>query len=224
MWIESQRVYKRHHSDFNTHLTRDSLDVKAAGRNEPLRLTTKLIAKCFFSLTYTLDIEGDSHLPRKRGFILLPKHQCWQDIPLIALATPLPLYYVAKHELFKNPVSEWFMRSLGGIPLNRDKPLKSRGELRAMVRYLTGGEGVVVFPEGTYYWGKMGPGKGGIVRLIISRLSLPLIPVGIRYGRKGVRSRVKIRFGRALFPDKTRQPSQMLDRVMADIARLSGLM
>jgi 1-acyl-sn-glycerol-3-phosphate acyltransferase len=206
------------------HLSHDSLDVVPLGINEPLHLATKLIAKCFFSLLYTLDIEGDAYLPRKSGFILLPKHQRWQDIPLIALATPRPLYYIAKHELFKNPVSDWFMRSLGGIPLNREKPLKSRVELRTMVRHLTSGEGVVVFPEGTYYRGKMGPGKGGIVRLIISRFSLPLIPVGIRYAHEGLRSRVSIRFGRALFPEKTRQPSHILNRVMTNIATLSGLM
>ncbi len=142
---------------------------------------------------------------------------------MIAIATPRPLYYIAKHELFQNPLSDRFMRSLGGIPLNRQHPLKSRGDLRAMVQYITSGEGVVVFPEGTYCPGKMGPGKVGILRLITARFSLPLIPAGIRYSESGIRRLVKIHFGKPLLPDKSCPPNQTLKRVMEQIAQLSGL-
>jgi len=171
---------------------------------------------------FALETEGQEHLPRKSAFILLPKHQCWQDIPLTAMATPRPLYYIAKHELFQNPISEWFMRSMGGIPLNRQNPLKSREELRAMVQYLRTGEGIVVFPEGTYYPGKMGPGKVGILRLITARFDLRIIPAGIRYGERGTRTLVKVRFGEPILPEKSRKPDQTLHMVMEQIARLSG--
>jgi len=193
------------------------------GRNDPLCRIVAVIAKGILFLFYDLKTEGARHLPRHDAFILLPKHQCWQDIPLIALATPRPLYYIAKHELFQGPVSGRFMRSLGGIPLNRQNPLKSRDSLRAMIHYLQAGEGVVVFPEGTYYRGKMGPGKAGILRLIMSRLSLPLVPAGVHYTRKGIRIRVNIHFGRPLYPDKTGRPNRILNAVMRQIALLSRL-
>jgi 1-acyl-sn-glycerol-3-phosphate acyltransferase len=157
------------------------------------------------------------------AFILLPKHQCWQDIPIIALATPRPLYYIAKHELFRNRLTGWFLKSLGGIPLNREQPLKSRGSIRAMIEFLENGEGVVVFPEGTYYKNKMGPGKPGIVRLLVSRLSFPLIPVGVNYSRRGFRISVRVRFGKPIHPDGETAPNSILDRVMKKIALLSGL-
>lgn len=201
----------------------DRIRVRRSERNERLRSAIRRIAAWSFYPFFSLEIKGEAHLPLKSAFILLPKHQCWQDIPLTAIATPRPLYYIAKHELFQNPVSDWFLRSLGGIPLNRQNPLKSRGELRAMVHYITSGEGIVVFPEGTYYRGKMGPGKTGILRLITSRFSLPLIPAGIHYSQRGIRRLVKIRFGEPILPDKSWTPHQTLKMVMDQIARLSGL-
>jgi 1-acyl-sn-glycerol-3-phosphate acyltransferase len=154
---------------------------------------------------------------------MLPKHQCWQDIPLVAVATPRPLYYVAKYELFKNPMIGHILKSQGGIPLNRQNPLKSRNAIRAMIQCLKEGEGVVVFPEGTYYPNRMGPGKGGILKLIISRLALPLIPVGIRYRRDGIRTRVTISFGKPIYHERKRPSDETLDRLMETIAELSGL-
>ena len=184
---------------------------------------TKILIRITFSPFYTLEISGTQHLPAKQAFVLLPKHQCWQDIPLIAVATPRPLYYVAKHELFNNPLISRTLKSQGGIPLNRQNPLKSRDAIRAMIRCLKQSEGVVVFPEGTYYPNRMGPGKGGILKLIISRLALPLIPVGIRYRREGSRTRVTVSFGRPIYHKKPESGDQALARVMKAIGGLSGL-
>lgn len=192
-------------------------------RKERLFRVIKAFSRASLSLFYRIETEGDEDLPRENAFILLPKHQCWQDIPIIAIATPRPLYYIAKHELFKNRFAGWFLKSVGGIPLNREQPLKSRGSIRAMIEFLENGEGVVVFPEGTYYKNKMGPGKTGMVRLLVSRLSFPLIPVGVNYSRRGFRVLVRVRFGKPIYPRGSVSPNAILDRVMKEIAILSGL-
>jgi 1-acyl-sn-glycerol-3-phosphate acyltransferase len=192
-------------------------------RKEWLCRVVRTFSRVSFSLFYRLEIEEDKNLPRESAFILLPKHQCWQDIPIIALVTPRPLYYIAKHELFKNRFARWFLKSVGGIPLNRDQPLKSRGSIRAMIEFLEKGEGVVVFPEGTYYKNEMGPGKTGMVRLLVSRLSFPLIPVGVNYSRRDFRILVRVRFGKPIYPDGKTAPNSTLNTVMKQIALLSGL-
>ena len=107
--------------------------------------------------------------------------------------------------------------------MNREQPLKSWGSIRAMIEFLENGEGVVVFPEGTYYKNKMGSGKTGMVRLLVSRLSFPLIPVGINYSRRGFRILVRVRFGEPIYPNGETAPNSILDRVMKKIALLSGL-
>ena len=184
---------------------------------------TKALIRLSFAPLYRLETKGLEFLPKKSAFLLLPKHQCWQDIPLIAVATPRPLYYMAKHELFLNPLSNQLLKSQGGIPLNRRQPIKSRDSIRAVIRLLNEGEGVVVFPEGTYYPNRMGPGKGGILKLIISRLALPLVPVGIRYQKRGFKTHVTVSFGNPIHVEKKRSHDETLNQVMKAIADLSDL-
>ena len=172
---------------------------------------------------YRIEIEGRERLPSKDAFILLPKHQRWQDIPIIALATPRPLYFIAKYELFANSLAGWFLESLGGIPLNRKQPMKSRRSIKAMMELLNGGEGVVIFPEGTYYNNTMGPGKSGMLRFIISRMSFPLIPAGVQYKKIRSRTTVRVSFGDPIYPDKGLPADSVLHTVMQKIALLSGL-
>lgn len=193
------------------------------GRKNWVFWATKAACRILLPPFFYLETDGMENLPQESAFILLPKHQRWEDIPLLSLATPRPLYYVAKYDLFKNPLGNWFFRSLGGIPLNRQRPLESRRSLEAIIEFLKKGEGVVVFPEGTYYRNKMGPGHVGIVRLIISRLSLPFIPVGMNYSGKGARTLVRINFGKALYADSAASPGSFLDNVMKEIGELSGL-
>ena len=59
---------------------------------------TRITARLVLGMRYLIDIRGREHLPRDNAFVLLPKHQCWQDVPLVGLATPIFLTYVAKHE------------------------------------------------------------------------------------------------------------------------------
>jgi len=193
------------------------------GINIRLLRVIKVLGRVFLSPFFRLDVQGVDNLPQRNAFILLPKHQRWEDIPLLGLATPRSLYYVAKYELFKNPLSNWFLRSLGGIPLNRQRPFESRGSLRSIGALLNKGEGVVVFPEGTYYVNRMGPGHVGLVRHIFSRFALPFIPVGMHYSRKGLRTIVRINFGPTLYIDPASSPHSFLGRLMQEIATLSGL-
>jgi 1-acyl-sn-glycerol-3-phosphate acyltransferase len=193
------------------------------GRKNWVFTITKAASRVLLAPFYHLETDGTDNLPRETSFILLPKHQRWEDIPLLSLAAPRPLYYVARYDLFENPVSNWFLRSLGGIPLNRQRPLESRRSLQAILECLKRGEGVVVFPEGTYYKNEMGPARVGIVKLILARFSVPFIPVGICYSRKRARTLVRINFGRAFFPDPAPTASKFLDKVMKEIAALSGL-
>jgi len=193
------------------------------GRKNWILWPTKVAGRMLLLPFFRLEIQRIENLPQRSAFILLPKHQRWEDIPLLSLATPRPLYYLAKYDLFKNPLSSWFLSSLGGIPLNRQRPMESRRSLQAMIEFLKKGEGVVVFPEGTYYKNKIGPGHVGIVRLILSHLSLPFVPAGINYSGKGVRTLVRINFGRALYADSGASATSFFDKMMKEIAVLSGL-
>ena len=196
---------------------------KPPGRNESFFKVIIIVVRVLLTPLFRIEIEGLKNLPRDSAFILLSKHQRWEDIPLLSLATPRPLYYIAKYELFKSALSNRFFSALGGIPLNRQRPLESRRFLQTTIQLLEKGEGVVIFPEGTYYHNKMGPGQTGMVRFVLSRLKLPFIPVGINYATNGWRTRVRINFGKAFHTDPTLAADTFVNRMMKEIAALSGL-
>ena len=184
---------------------------------------TRAAARVFLAPFFEIHVEGQENVPQRGSFILLPKHQRWEDVPLLGLAVSRPLYYVAKIELFVNPLSNWFISSLGGIPLDRRRPLASRRSIRVLVDLLRGGGGLVIFPEGTYYRNSMGSGHVGLIRLIYSQIRAPLIPAGIRYSRKGMRRRVDIHFGETLPWESSATPEAFLATAMQGIRALSGL-
>lgn len=191
-------------------------------RRDEAILWLRPVMKAAFSLFFRVRAHGLENLPREGAFIVLAKHQRWEDIPILGLTAPQPLYYVAKSELFRPAPISWLLSSLGGIPLNRGRPLESRRSLRFVIEHLHEGDGVVVFPEGTYYPDRMGPPKNGLVRMILSRASPAFVPVGIRY-RKGLRTAVEVRFGRPAKAENGIEPAPFLEGMMSEIARLSGL-
>ena len=194
-----------------------------SGRKDWAVRITRLAGRIVLSPFFSLKVEGTENIPRESAFVLLPKHQRWEDIPLLGLGSPRALYYVAKFELFRNPISSLVLRSLGGIPLNRQRPMESRDSLISVIEHLKKGEGVVIFPEGTYYRNRMGPGHSGMIKLILSRLSLPFIPVGISYIPRGLRTLVRIRFGKSSYVDSEVSANTMVEFMMKEIAQLSEL-
>lgn len=193
------------------------------GRNEGFFRVFRFLTRLLLWPFFRLEAYGLQNLPEDSAFILLVKHQRWEDIPLLGLTTPRPLYYMAKTELFRNPLSSRFITALGGIPLNRQRPLESRRFLQAAIAFLQNGEGIVIFPEGTYYRDEMGPGQIGMVKFVLSRLELPLIPVGIIYSAGSRRIGVRINFGKAFYAGPALVAEAVVERMMGEIAKLSGL-
>lgn len=184
---------------------------------------TNLVAHIVLGTRYRIAVDGRHHLPIHEAFLLLPKHQRWQDVPLLALAVPSFMTFVAKQELFTKAINRFIITRLGGIPLNRKRPMESRRTLHVIRAQLRQKRALVVFPEGTYYPGVMGPGNLGMLRFIVSAAKVPLIPVGIRYEKHWLKPRVWIRFGAPIRPSDTTSAQILLAEVMARIAELSGL-
>lgn len=199
------------------------VEIHAKERKKWLVRAAKIIGRLLFYPFFHLEKEGVINVPRLGAFVLLAKHQRWEDIPLLGIASPRPLYYVAKHELFRYALLGWFVGSLGGVPLNREHPMESRTSLRLLPELLDRGEGLVVFPEGTYYKYRMGPARTGIVKHILSHRGAVFVPVGIRYWKAWTRTRVRIRFGIPLSADTSTDVQEFLHKMMRDIQRLSDL-
>src|SRR5215207_9035493 len=61
---------------------------------------------------------GTEHVP-DGGVILASNHRSFLDPFLLGVCIPRPIYFVAKRELFKNPVLGWVLNCLGAFPIKR---------------------------------------------------------------------------------------------------------
>ena len=173
-------------------------------------------------------VEGLEHLPASGPAIICPKHQRWEDIIAVALALPPPLYYIAKAELFVTPLQGAFLRTLGGVPVDRRNPRATLSSFRQLLPLLQDQAYIVLFPEGTYFKGRMGPGKHRLVQMILKLQGqhglapLPFVPVGLAYESSSPASgwNVKVRVGTPLSAPGAPQAEALTQAIMGKIARL----
>jgi len=185
-----------------------------------------------FHSIYRIRIQGQENIPAEGPGILVPKHQFWKDIPIVALAAWRPVSYIAKRELFVYPVIRHFLAILGGIPLDRGNPVRTLDSFRQMEKLLKEKEFLVLFPEGTYYPHCMGRGKHRLVERILrvqgkmgwqEQRAIPFIPIGIRYLEKNLRTEVQVKIGPPVFPNGEEDGQEFTRRILEEIARLSGM-
>jgi 1-acyl-sn-glycerol-3-phosphate acyltransferase len=198
-------------------------------RNFIVYSVTKKIAQMVFSIFYRVETKRKTTLPDQGPMIILPKHQYWTDIPIISMAFEPLLYFVAKRELFKYPLIRNYLSFLGGLPVDRERSIRTLDTFKNLVSLLRAGEKVVIFPEGTYFRNGVGSGKSRLLQMILrfqSELgnSIPFVPVGIRYGeRSGWRRRVEVCIGYPLFAEKESDAILLTDRAIEEISHLCHL-
>jgi 1-acyl-sn-glycerol-3-phosphate acyltransferase len=186
-------------------------------------LTRQTIGRIF-----SLRVEGLEHLPARGPAIICPKHQRWEDIPVVGMALPPPPHYIAKVELFQTPVVRELLGAWGGVPVDRQNPRATLSSFRRLLPLLTRGAYLVVFPEGTYVAGRVGPGKHRLIQLLLKLQGqeglgfLPFVPVGVAYEPRGRGYAVHVKLGPPLIAPGPRQAQTLTDALMKQIARLSG--
>ena len=186
-------------------------------------LTRQTIGRIF-----SLRVEGLEHLPARGPAIICPKHQRWEDIPVVGMALPPPPHYIAKVELFQTPVVRELLGAWGGVPVDRQNPRATLSSFRRLLPLLTRGAYLVVFPEGTYVTGRVGPGKHRLIQLLLKLQGqeglgfLPFVPVGVAYEPRGRGYAVHVKLGPPLIAPGPRQAQALTDALMEQIARLSG--
>lgn len=177
---------------------------------------------------YRLRVRGLEHLPPVGPAIICPKHQRWEDIPLIGAALPPPLHYIAKAELFQRPLVRELLAAWGGVPVARERPRATLSSFKGLLPLLQQRAMIVLFPEGTYVRGKVGPGKHRLIQLLL-RLQgrdglglLPFVPVGLTYRRQGLGYEVEVNLGPPLMASGPGQAEDLTRMLMERIARLCG--
>src|SRR3954464_2684374 len=156
---------------------------------------------------------GREHIP-SGGVILAANHRSFLDPFVIGCCLPRPIYFVAKRELFKNPILGWFLNCMGAFPVKRGE--SDEESVATALALLEGGQAVVIFPEGTRISaGSLAQPKRGVGRLALQS-GAPVVPIAItgsehaRDGWKVKPVRVHIRCGAPLTYPRVEDPSPFL--------------
>ena len=183
-----------------------------------------------FSLFFRIKIRGVENLPREGGFILASNHLSYFDPPLVCTWVPRQVYFMAKQELFKNPLFGSIIRRTNALPLRRGTI--DRVALDLCVETLKAGNVLTIFPEGTRakkgHFLKPKPGIG----MVAVRAGCPIVPVLIDGSNRLMdsllgRYRIRITYGQPLsaewvksFEATKESYTQIAEKVMEQLESL----
>jgi len=135
-----------------------------------VRLIVRLL---ILTLNGRYKVQGKENLPIDDNYILIAPHRSWIDpVYLVLAASPKQFSFMAKKELFKNPLFKWLITKMNAFPVDRKNPGPSA--IKTPVKILKETDlGLVIFPTGTRHSTEL---KGGAVT--IAKMSKkPIVPV-----------------------------------------------
>ena len=109
--------------------------------------------------------------------ILAMNHQSYLDPPLAGITCDRPIYFLARRTLLDVPILGWVLPKVNVIAVNQDGV--DRSAIKALIRVLQAGNGVLVFPEGSRTLdGNLQPAERGL-GLVIAKTLAPVVPMRI---------------------------------------------
>jgi 1-acyl-sn-glycerol-3-phosphate acyltransferase len=139
-----------------------------------LRAGVRLIA--LVVLGRRLHIEGMEHIPRRGPVLIVGNHVGNVEPPLTGVHIPrLDVFYMAKVELFRRPISAWLFKRNHTFPVVRQSA--DRAALRFALRVLEDGHVLLVYPEGTRSWSGEAHEPYGGAGFIARHSGAPIVPV-----------------------------------------------
>src|SRR5437879_8247178 len=116
--------------------------------------------------------------------ILAMNHQSYLDPPLAGTTCDRAIYFLARRTLLNVRLLGWVLPKLNVIPVNQEGV--DRSAIKAVIRVLQAGNGVLVFPEGSRTLdGTLQPAEPGM-GLVIAKTLAPVVPMRIFGAREAL--------------------------------------
>lgn len=134
----------------------------------------------FFKFYNRLSVLHEDRIPRDRPLILASNHCSNFDPPVVGSVFKERMRYIAKASLFSPALFGYALKVLGAVPLSREDETKAAMVLKMFLRFLEGGENILIFPEGKRSPdGTLQPLEGGVALLSL-KSGAQIIPVHIK--------------------------------------------
>lgn len=186
-----------------------------------------MIAILIFKLIFRLRVFGKNYIPKKGGFILASNHISYLDPVALGVACPRQLNFMAKEELFSNPLFSWFILALGAFPVERDSADLSA--LKEAMQRVKTGEVLVLFPEGSRRFNGESKRPYPGIGFLAAKLDVPVIPAFIKGTEKALPSdtkfirphKISVYFGKQIYIERRLPYQDIALKIMEDIRHLS---
>ncbi len=175
---------------------------------------------------------NEERLIQEGGVLLCSNHVSYLDPPLAGVVYKGAVHYLARKSLLSNAVARWLFPRLHVVPIDQDRP--GFAGLKTIIRVLTEGNRVLIFPEGSRSPdGNLQRGEPG-TGLVVAKARVPVVPIRIfgahealPFGSGKLRRNTitvvvgeALRFDREVLPQGKDAYQQISDRIMASIAAL----
>ena len=153
----------------------------------------------FFYIFYPRKIYGKENLP-EGGHVVVANHLAKTDVWYVGAIYKKKIYFVAKKELVKKKLFGRIIRTLGGIPVDREG--YDIECIKESLKVLKGGDVLAIFPEGTRNKKNtelqpLKPGAG----MLAFKAKVPVVPVIIDRKARIFR-RTNVLIGKPLYLDE----------------------
>lgn len=183
-----------------------------------------LLGRPTFRFVFRLRRAGGHNVPRRGPVLFVSNHISGMDPPFLgAGALPRRLYFMAKKELFRNPVGAWVISRAGAFPV--DRGAADRNAIRTAKAVLNRGDALLMFPEGTRSDdGQLGPPWPGAGSLALEP-GVRVVPMAIwgsqrRFGPVRVEVGPPLDLSDLTEGSKAERARVAADRMMVAIAAL----
>lgn len=183
------------------------------------------VIKALAAAQFRISCFGQEHIPKeKRRLIVACNHISFADPAVIISQFPYSIHFMAKSELFENPLTAFFMRNLNAFPVRRG--LSDRDAVRYACRILGQDKILGIFPEGRRVRSAVPDKAKKGVAFIARRTGSDILPTSLYVDPEEDKMRVRItlRFGRVLKNDELFKEGISLenaaDMIMNEIEKL----
>lgn len=165
---------------------------------------TRFMGTVLIKLCFRFKVIGIENIPSTGPVVIASNHASLLDPPIIGIASNRPVHFMAKQELFKNPILSFIFKKLGSFPVKRGTA--DRVAIKNGINILKKNEVLAIFPEGTRNKTNKvrKPAPGAL--MMASAAKAVIVPVAVVGTQKITLFKTcKVVFGKPIYLDKTKK-------------------
>jgi 1-acyl-sn-glycerol-3-phosphate acyltransferase len=192
-----------------------------------LYVVLRSFAVLILQLIFRIQVFGKKNIPKRGGFILASNHVSYLDSIVLGAACPRKLNFMAKRDLFHNPLFSRLLHMLGAFPIKRESADVS--SLKEAIRRLKDGKIILLFPQGSRQVNGMSESAQPGIGFLAAKADMPVIPAFIKgtdfalpRGTRFIRPcQISVYFGKQISIERRMPYQEIAAKIMESIGHLS---